>query len=131
MWIAHRKMSRAGWSGGAPPDFRGGKTMYGLIVKLKTVPGMRKELLRLLKESTADLPGCLSYIAAEDSVDEDTIWLTETWESEASHDASLLLPPVKNILSQARAIIAGAERIAATSPVWGVGTAPPIFSAAD
>jgi quinol monooxygenase YgiN len=95
--------------------------MYGLIVKLTVVPGRREELIGLLKESAADLPGCLSYIAAEDSADENTIWLTEAWDSQANHDASLSLPSVKNILTQARAIISNFEKIADTSPIWGVG----------
>ena len=41
--------------------------MYGLIVKLTIVPGKRDEMIRILWESAADMPGCLSYIVAKDS----------------------------------------------------------------
>jgi quinol monooxygenase YgiN len=42
------------------------------------------------------MPGCFGYVVAKDSVDENVIWVTEVWDSVASHDASLLLPAVKN-----------------------------------
>ena len=56
---------------------QGAKEMYGLIVKLTIVPGKRDEMIRILRESAADMPGCLSYIVAKDSADESAIWVTE------------------------------------------------------
>ena len=53
---------------------------------------------RRLKEGAADMPGCLSYVVAKDSADENVIWVTEAWESIASHDASLSSPSVKNAI---------------------------------
>jgi quinol monooxygenase YgiN len=50
--------------------------------------------------------------------------VTEVWDSDASHDASLLLPAVKNAVPQARAIVASFEKVAVTSPVWGTGLKP-------
>jgi hypothetical protein len=38
------------------------------------------------------MPGCLSCIVAKDSADENVIWVTEVWDSIASHDALLSLP---------------------------------------
>ncbi len=63
--------------------------MYGLIVKLTVVPGRREEMIGILKESAADMPGCFSYVVAKDSADENAIWVTEVWDGLASHDASL------------------------------------------
>ena len=40
------------------------------------------------------MPGCLSYIVATDPADANAIWITEAWDSKASHDASLSLPQV-------------------------------------
>jgi len=51
--------------------------MYGLIVKLTVVPGRRDEMIGILKESAAGMPGCFSHVVAKDSVDENTIWVTE------------------------------------------------------
>jgi quinol monooxygenase YgiN len=83
------------------------------------VAGKRDEAIANLKEAAADMPGCLSYIVAKDSADENTIWVTEAWDSVASHDASLSLPSVKNAIPRVKAMISGFDRIAVTNPVWG------------
>jgi quinol monooxygenase YgiN len=95
--------------------------MYGLIVKLTVAPGRRDEMIGILEESAADMPGCFSYVVAKDAADENAIWVTEVWDSSASHEASLSLPPVKNAIPRAKAIVSNFEKIAVTSPVWGVG----------
>jgi quinol monooxygenase YgiN len=95
--------------------------MYGLIVKLTVVPGTREEMIGILRESAVDMPGCVSYIVAKDSAEENTIWVTEVWDSAASHDASLSLPSVKNAIPRAKAIVSSFNKVAVTSPAWGVG----------
>jgi quinol monooxygenase YgiN len=95
--------------------------MYGLIVKLTAVAGRRDELIALLQESAADMPGCLIYVVAEDAMDKNVVWVSEAWDNMASHDASLSLPAVKNVLPRAQAIVANFEKTAVTNPVWGVG----------
>jgi hypothetical protein len=62
---------------------------WGIIAKMTVVPGKRDEMIGILKESAADMPGCLSYVVAKDAADENAIWVTEVWDSMASHDASL------------------------------------------
>jgi len=99
--------------------------MYGLIVKLTVASGKREEMIRILKESASDMPGCLSYIVAKDSADENMIWVTEVWASEASHDASLSLPAVKNAIPQAKQIVTSFDKVAVTNPVWGAGLRSP------
>jgi len=94
--------------------------MWGMIVKVTLVPGKRAEMIAILKESAADMPGCLSYIVAKDAADENAIWVTEVWDSMASHDASLSLPAVKRAKSRAKAIVSNFEKITVTNPVWGV-----------
>jgi quinol monooxygenase YgiN len=100
---------------------QGASGMYGLIVKLTVAPGRRDEMTGILKDSAADMPGCLSYVVAKDSSDENAIWVTEVWESVASHDASLSLPSVKNAMLRGKALISSFDEIAVTYPVWGVG----------
>ena len=95
--------------------------MYGLIGKITTTPGKRDALVAILIEGTTKMPGCLSYIVALDSADPDALWVTEVWDSQASHDASLALPAVQAAMPRARPIVAAFERIAVTAPVWGVG----------
>jgi quinol monooxygenase YgiN len=84
---------------------QGAKDMYGLIVKLTAVAGKRDELIRLLKESSAGMPGCFSYVIAKDAADENAIWVTEVWDSQANHDASLSLPAVKNAIPQSKSLV--------------------------
>ena len=95
--------------------------MYGLIAKLKAVSGSRDVLIKILEGGTRRMPGCRSYILAKDAGDENGIWVTEIWDSAASHDASLALPAVKDSIAQAKPLIAGFEKVAVTNPVGGVG----------
>jgi quinol monooxygenase YgiN len=92
--------------------------MYGLIVKMAVNRGRREEMIEILKESASNMAGCLSYIVAKDSVDEDVLWVTEVWDSAVRHDASLSLPSVKNAIPRAKAIVTSFEKIAVTTPVW-------------
>ena len=94
-------------------------SMWGLIAKITLLPGKRDEMIEILRESAAGMPGCLSYVVAKDAADENTIWVTEVWDSMASHDASLSLPAVKNAVPRGKALVANFERIAVTTPVWG------------
>ena len=102
-------------------DPHGADNMYGLIVKMTTTPGERDGVIAALKESTRDMPGCLSYVIAKDAVDENAVWVTEVWDSVASHEASLSLASVKNAISQVKTRISKVDRIAVTTPVMGVG----------
>jgi len=102
-------------------DAQGEHPMHGLIAKVTAVSGKREELIKILKEGTRSMPGCRSYILAKDAVDENAIWVTEIWDTAASHDASLTLPAVKDSIAQAKPLIAGFERVAVTNPVGGVG----------
>jgi quinol monooxygenase YgiN len=98
-----------------------GGDMHGLIGKMLVVDGKRDELLAILLQSTARMPGCLSYVVAKDTADANAIWITEVWDSKESHDASLSLPAVKEAISKARPMIAGFSDGVTTTPVGGVG----------
>jgi quinol monooxygenase YgiN len=97
--------------------------MYGLIGKFTAVAGRRDELVAILLEGTGAMPGCLSYIVATDPAEPDTIWITEAWDSQASHDASLTLPAVRAAIARGRPLIAGVAPGTVTTPVGGHGLA--------
>jgi quinol monooxygenase YgiN len=97
--------------------------MYGLIGKITATPGERAALVSHLLEGTREMPGCLSYVVAHDPEHADAIWVTEVWDSEASHKASLALPAVQAAIAKARPIIAGFSDRVVTMPVGGVGLA--------
>ena len=92
--------------------------MYGLIVKLTSASGCRAELIEVLGgDDSHTIPGCLSFIVAEDSADEDVLWITEVWDSEASHKASLDFPPSNAGLPAIETLVARHATIAVTKPV--------------
>ena len=95
--------------------------MYGLIAKLTATPGQRDALAAILLDGTGQMPGCLSYVIARDTADPDALWVTEVWESAASHRASLALPAVKAAIAKGRPLIAGFSQRVETTPVGGQG----------
>jgi quinol monooxygenase YgiN len=111
---------RAARRAGTTPA-NGDTTMYGLIGKMTATPGQRDALIAILLEGTGAMPGCLSYIVAADPADADAIWITEVWDSEASHKASLALPAVQDAITRGRPLIAGFGDRTVTTPIGGVG----------
>ena len=99
--------------------------MYGLISKVLAVSGERDRLISILVQGVAGMPGCISYIVAKDATDPDAIWITEVWDSEASHEASLSLPSVQEAIAQGRPLIASFSNRIVTEPVGGHGLTPP------
>lgn len=97
--------------------------MYGLIGKALAKPGERDAFIAILLEGTSAMPGCLSYVVAKDPTDANAVWITEVWDSEASHQASLSLPSVKAAISRGRPLIAGFGERFVTEPVGGQGLA--------
>ncbi len=97
--------------------------MYGLIGKMLATPGNRDALAEILLAGIAGMPGCLSYIVAQDLTNPDALWVTEVWASQAEHQASLSLPSVRAAITQARPIIAGFGERFETTPLGGQGLA--------
>lgn len=94
--------------------------MFGLIGKMRAAPGKRDELIAILSGGTRAMPGCISYVVATDPADADSIWITEVWDTEDSHRASLQLPEVKAAITKGRPLIAGFDMSVKTKPVAGV-----------
>jgi quinol monooxygenase YgiN len=95
--------------------------MYGLIGKLKAIPGQRDALTKILLEGAAGMPGCLSHVVATDPTDGDAVWITEVWESRELHQTSLTLPAVQQAIAQGRPLIAGFGERFETTPIGGHG----------
>lgn len=95
--------------------------MYGLIGKIRCAPGQRDQLASILLEGTTAMPGCRSYIVAADATDVDALWITEVWDSAASHRASLSLPDVQAAIAKGKPLIAGFGERFETTPMGGVG----------
>ncbi len=105
----------------APARAREDKAMFGLIGKMRAQPGKRADLIAILIEGTSAMPGCQSYIVAEDLEDADAISITEVWDDADSHAASLKLPAVQAAIARGRPMIAGFDSQVKTRVVGGAG----------
>ncbi|HET9982150.1 MAG TPA: SgcJ/EcaC family oxidoreductase [Longimicrobiales bacterium] len=99
--------------------------MYGLIGRIRAVPGQRDALASVLTEGTGGMPGCLSYVVANDPSDPDALWVTEVWDDQQSHRASLSLPSVQQAIARGRPLIAGFAERFETAPLGGQGLPTP------
>jgi quinol monooxygenase YgiN len=97
--------------------------MYGLIGKIISTAGQRDTLIDILMEATAAMPGCRSYVIARDPADVDAIWVTEVWDDQQSHRASLSLPSVQAAISRGKPLIKEFASHVVTEPVGGFGLA--------
>jgi len=95
--------------------------MYGLIGKMTAVSGQRDTLADAMLAGTAAMPGCLSYVIAHDPSDPDSLWITEVWDSQENHTASIALPEVKAAIAKGRPLIAGFSNRVETTPIGGYG----------
>jgi quinol monooxygenase YgiN len=106
--------------------------MFMLHGRLAAMDGRRDELLAVLEEigQAAVMPGCRLYLVAVDETDPDGVWVTEVWESEEAHAASLQLETVKHQIARARPLLDPAgikqQRLTARSgvPEVTIGTNP-------
>lgn len=95
--------------------------MYGLIGRIIAVDGQREALARILLDGVSGMPGCLSYVVALDPGDPNAIWVTEVWDSQASHAASLGLPAVQDAIARGRPLIDRFADRFETEPLGGKG----------
>jgi len=83
---------------------------FGLHGSLLATPGQRDLLVAHMLEAARlmqDAPGCELYlVSTAETDDDDAVWITEVWRTEADHDASLSLPGVPELIGRARPHIA-------------------------
>jgi quinol monooxygenase YgiN len=95
--------------------------MYGLIGRILAQPGKSAELAAILVPGEGGMPGCLSYVVAEDPGNGDALWVTEVWVDQAAHQASLQLPQVQAAIARGRPLIAGFDNRVETNVLGGIG----------
>lgn len=97
---------------------------FGLHGSLLATPGQRDALVALMLEASrlmAHAPGCELYLVSTSETDDDAVWITEVWRSEADHDASLSLAGVGELIGRARPLIGGMGDSQRLVPIAGVG----------
>ena len=96
--------------------------MYGLVSKFRAAPGKREQLAaQMLPKPGEVLAGCVSFVVANDPTDADAIWITEVWESDAAHKASLELPQVKASIAVGMPLIVDFVMHVETEVIGGIG----------
>ena len=95
--------------------------MYGLIGRMTAKPGQRDALAAAILAGSGAMPGCRSYVVARDAADADALWITEVWDDETAHQASLQLPAVRAAIAAAMPLVADFGPSFVTEPVGGSG----------
>lgn len=75
--------------------------------RLRAVEGRGADLIAILSEQgdAEPMPGNLLYLVSTDPEDPDAVWITEAWESEEAHQASLQMPSVRSRIERAVPIL--------------------------
>ena len=83
---------------------------YLLHGKLLAKAGQRTALADILLAAAAILEaqaeGCRLYAIGQAADEPDAVYITEIWDSQAEHDASLQLPEVRALIGQAMPLLA-------------------------
>ncbi|MGV3651893.1 MAG: putative quinol monooxygenase [Devosia sp.] len=83
--------------------------LYARQGRFVATEGNRDRLAEILSAGTGAMPGCRLYLVMTDPKDANAVLVTEVWDSEADHAASLALPEVRAAIAKARPIIAGMD----------------------
>lgn len=96
--------------------------MFGMYGSFQVRPGERDELAKLLlqaAESLREAEGALAYVVYFEEADSVSVF--EVWENREAHSASLELPAVQELISQARPLLAGPPSSREIEPLGGLG----------
>lgn len=91
--------------------------------------GQRDQLIGILLGGIFGMPGCLRDVVARDPQDPEGMWVSEVWESQDPHWASLSLPAVPAAIKPARPLIARFGERFETEPGGGHGLVAPSLAA--
>jgi quinol monooxygenase YgiN len=97
---------------------------HGLVGSFRAQPQQGDALAGLLLRAAEALgtnPDCELYVISRSPDDADAVWVTEVWTSAEAHQASLEDERVRELITQARPLIAGLGERFALSPVGGKG----------
>ncbi len=95
---------------------------YGLVGSFQAQPGQGGALAAILLQAARLMelaPGCRLYLVGRDARDADRIWVSEVWDSQAAHDASLGLAGVAPLIAAALPLLAAPPQGGITLDVLG------------
>lgn len=97
---------------------------FGLFGEITTHEGKRDELVNILLEAADamnELEECELYIVSIKEEVLDALWVTEVWQNEQAHKASLSLDAVKLLIQKGRPLIKEMKTIQSFAPQGGKG----------
>src|SRR5207237_297071 len=98
--------------------------LFGLFGKMTATEGKRDALAENLLRA-ADLmksvPGCLLYVVSTSEAEPSTVWVTEIWQDETAHGASLSMPGVRDLIKATMPLLASAPDGTKFAPIGGKG----------
>ena len=83
---------------------------YGLYGKLKAQPGKGGKLAEILLQAAElmrSAKGCHLYVIGKEAQGDDTIWVSEIWDSKEDHDDSLKDDAVRQLIGRAMPLLDG------------------------
>lgn len=95
---------------------------FGIYGKLIAKEGEREQLAAILveaAESLQDLDDCEVYLVSVAPEEPNSVYVYEVWKSESAHQNSLTLESTQTLISRAKPILAGMERISTLIPRGG------------
>lgn len=97
---------------------------YGFIGKFKARKGEGDSLIAILLEAAKLLStakGCNHYIISRNVSDENSIIVTEIWDTKEDHDNSLKLPGSMELISKAMPLLDGKPEVTVLEVMGGKG----------
>ncbi len=97
---------------------------YSLFGKFAVEASNQKKLATILLEAAESMKavdGCTIYIVSVSSEEPDAVYVYEVWDDEAAHKNSLTLEVTQTLISKARPLINGMERIRTLEALGGKG----------
>ena len=102
-------------------------TRFGLVGSFRAHAGQGEALAGILLQAAEALEGdrdCLMYVVGRAGDDPDSVWVSEVWASAEAHRASLDDERVRQLIREAKPLIAGiGERFELTT-LGGKGLPP-------
>lgn len=76
---------------------------------MKATAGHRDDVISILLSGVDGLrrAGCHPHVVSAAQADDETIWVSEVWESKEHHEASLQLPDAKAAIGKAMPVLTG------------------------
>lgn len=97
---------------------------YSIFGKFISTEGERDHLVEILLEAAGameTLNTCELYLVSISESEPNAVYVYEVWHNEEAHQASLLLEATQNLISRAKPLIMGMERISTLIPMGGKG----------